>query len=168
MTENFKKTIEEEIGKLPKELGMTIKSLDWGKITEDIGKTFSLDEENIENLQLEVFLVLIRLKDIADLEVNIEYETNTSKEEAKQITDEIMGKIFVPAGKKFQEIIKGKLNEKKEKWDQNLNFILSGGDYSSFLDTEHKNTPTALEEALQGKEQTNIPKVEDIRKKFTI
>ena len=134
MTDKLKNIIVEEIKKLPKENQGVINSFDWEKISEDIGKKYLLSEEEINNLQVETLLVLIGLENPDDYSQNIENEVGTSKNEAEKISDEIFQKIFTPINDVLVENLKKSEKVKNSNAEQNLNFILSGGDYSVFLE----------------------------------
>ena len=145
MTDKLKETIKEELAKLPKENQEAINSLDWATITEEIGKKNLLSEDEINNLQLETFLVLVGLEDPQLYSSNIEDEVGTSKDEAEKIAIEIIDKVFTPINDILVENIKksGKINNSNP--EQTLDFILSGGDYSAFVS---QNSP--LEESPIG------------------
>jgi len=180
MIEKLKQIIQEEVLKLPKENQDVINAFDWVKITEEIGKKFLLSESEINNLQVETLLILIGLEDPDLYALNIENEVGTSKDEAKKITEEVRQKIFTPINDTLIENIKKSGKTKNSNPEQTLNFILSGGDYSSFMTL----IPDASSQDI-GKEKTNIParsafstadaggpikpgKMDDIKSKFTI
>lgn len=133
LTDKSKKIISTEISNLPKEMQEVINASNWENLSEEIGKKYLLDEDEIETLQLETASFLVGAIDEEEYPREIEDEIGTSKEEAEKISKEIFDKIFIPAGQALEENIKKNLRIKGSKWDQNLNFILSGGDYSSFL-----------------------------------
>ena len=62
----------------------------------------------------------------------------TSKDEAEKIAEEINQKIFMPIYYSLTENIKKNMQNKKLDWKQNLNFVLSGGDYFVFI---NQNSP---------------------------
>lgn len=159
MTEKLQQTIKEEIAQLPKEMQEAVNAFDWVKVAEEIGKEFLLDESEIEDFQLETFLVLIGAVDPEFYAVNIENHVGTSKDEAVKIADEAFQKIFTPISNLIEENIKKNLANKKPSPEQTLNFILSGGDYSAFL--EERNPPRLEKEAVGGGN-------EDTKSKFTI
>ena len=146
MTEKLRQIIKEEVIKLPKELQYSINSLDWGKISEEIGKKYLLNESEINDLQVETGLVLIGLADINEYTLNIENNVGTSKNVAEKITMEINQKIFNQIAMAISRKIEENLKNKNINWKQTLNFILSGGDYSIFmekdnnLDTDNKSS----------------------------
>lgn len=166
MTEKLKQTIQEEIMELPKEMQEAIGAVDWVKITEEIGEKHSLDEDKINNFQLETLLVLISVTDPDFYAVNIENQVETTKEEAESMANEAFQKIFNPINNLITEKIKGKLKIKNPNWEQTLNFIFSGGDYSFFIEKENdlntsseKNRTTTLD---------NSSRISDIKSKFVI
>ena len=134
MNEKLRKIIKEQMTFLPKELQEAINSLDWAEIVKEIGKKYLLGEEEIDNLQTETMLVLLGLEEGEAYEKNIENEVGTSAKEAEKITDEAEQKIFTPIYNKLTENIKRNLNNKKPNYSQTVNFILSGGDYSAFME----------------------------------
>ncbi|MCX6752572.1 MAG: hypothetical protein NTZ87_03705 [Candidatus Nomurabacteria bacterium] len=141
MTEKLKQIIQDEIAKLPRETQEAINSLDWGSITEEIGKKYLFDESEINNLQVETLLVLVGLEDGNYYAQNIENEVGTSKEEAEKIAGEAFQKIFTPIGDLLEEKVKKNLKAKNPSPEQNLDFILSGGDYSAFVKPTRENSP---------------------------
>ena len=78
-----------------------------------------------------------------------------------------MEKVFKQITEKITELIKTEQKEKKATWQQNINFILSSGDYSVFLRKEN------VQEKLQNTPvHENMPinnsKLEDLKNNFTI
>ncbi len=134
MTDKLKQIIKEETEKLPKENQEAISALDWVKIVEEIGKKYSLEENQINDLETETLLVLVGINDPQFFAVNVENQVETIKDYAKKISEEITKKIFIPVNEALVEKIKKSDKVKKAGAEQNLNFILSGGDYSAFLD----------------------------------
>jgi len=191
MTEKLKQTIKEEIAKLPKENQEAINSLDWGSMSEEIGKKYLLSESEINDLQVETLLVLTGLEYLELYADNIEENTGISKDEADKIAEEIFKKIFTPINDILIENIKGSGKVKNANAEQALNFILSGGDYSSFVevppplsgeDRGEVFEPSSLDKGRLGGVAFNSPhpnpllkgegdksrKMDDIKSKFTI
>jgi|SRR3989344_7909825 len=133
MTEELKKTIEEEIRELPKEGQDAIGAVDWVKIAEEIGKKFLLNEDEINSFQLETLLVLIGVVYPDFYAINIENHVNRTKDESGKMADEAFEKIFTPIGKTLEENIKKNLGSKNISWEQTVDFILSGGNYFAFI-----------------------------------
>jgi hypothetical protein len=146
MTEKLQQVIKRELGKLPKESQEAIGILNWAGIVEEIGKKYSLNESEINDLQVQTLLVLIGLTDSDYYPQNVENEVGTSKEEAGKIAKEVLEKIFTPIGNIMLENIKKSDKVKNGKSEQNLDFILSGGDYSAFV----TNPPLLSEEGAGG------------------
>lgn len=138
MTEKLQQLAKEKISKLPKETREAINSSGWIEITEEIGKKFSLSEININYLVVETLFVLVGIEYADSYEQNIENEVGTSKNEAEKISAEVFEKIFEPIVEKLEENIRKNMKDKNANWEQNTNFILSGGDYSVFIDNTEK------------------------------
>lgn len=133
MIEKLKQRTIDELAKLPKEIQESINSLDWSSLSETIGKKYLPDEREIDELQAEILLVLIGIEKLDDIKTNIEININTTSMVATQIGDEIIKQIFKPIANSMELSIKNKLKTHNPKWDQTVNFIVSGGDYSSFI-----------------------------------
>lgn len=133
MTEELKKITEEEISKLSKEKQEAINSIKWTDIIQEIGNKNGLMENETSNIQLKTLLFIIGLIDIETYKFNVE-EIVVSSETTKKIVGEIFEKVFAPIANKIEASIKKKLLLKNPKWEQRVGFILSGGNYSVFLD----------------------------------
>jgi hypothetical protein len=118
---------------LPKEVQEAIKAVEWEKISEEIGKKYLLSEDEIATFQLETASFLLGLVDEDLYPENIEDEVGMSREEAKKMADEALEKIFKPVNELIEDNIKRTIRIKSPKWDQTLDFILSGGDYFVFI-----------------------------------
>jgi hypothetical protein len=139
MTEKLEQTIKEEMVKLPKEMQEAINSSGWIQISDNIGKDFSLNEDEINNLQLEIGLVLLRYKKLNLLSSSLESSSSIPKNELSKIVAELEKRIFTPIEEKVKSLFKDKIKNEDMNWKQSVNFIISGGDYSIFIDQE--NTP---------------------------
>ncbi len=133
MTEKLQQTIKEMVDRLPKETQNAISTFNWAEIVEEIGKKYLLDEDEINDLGVETFLVLIGLADSALYAINIEDNVGTTKNDATKMATEVFEKIFVPISNIIEENIKKNLKSKDPNLQQSLDFILSGGDYSAFI-----------------------------------
>ena len=138
MTEELKKTIKEELANLPQEGQDAINAVDWVKITEEIGKKFNLEDDEVGDLQTETLLVLIGATDLEFYAVNIENHVNTTKDTANALADEVSKKVFIPIKDILEENVKKSVGNKNLDPEQNLNFILSGGNYSSLIEKNHE------------------------------
>jgi hypothetical protein len=167
MTEKLIQKSKEELAKMPKDLQDAVASLGWEKISDELGQKYFLNESDTNNMQAEILLVMIGLANADDIVINIENRVGTSEEKAKSLGKEIFEKIFDPLANELTKKIKEHIKEKTPDWKQNLSFILSGGDYSVFLQTPNVN------EKLQEKPETektpiNYSKIEDLKNNFTI
>lgn len=134
MTEQLQQTIKEELIKLPIEMREAIRSSGWEEITKNVGGGYLLNEDEINNLQVEVLLVLVNAEYLSDLSINIEWRVEIDKKKAEKIAEELTEKIFTPISNKINEILKNSDKIKYSNWKQNINFIVSGGDYIAFLE----------------------------------
>jgi hypothetical protein len=133
MTDKFKEIIKEEVSKLPMEAQEAINGFDWVKITEEIGEKFSFKEDEINNFQAETLIILVGIETIDSYAQNLEKNIRTSKENAEKISSEVIEKIFKPIKKLVEENVKKNMKNKEINWQQSVDFILSGGDYSTFM-----------------------------------
>jgi len=166
MTEKLKQTIKENLVNLPKELQDAINAFDWGTASEEIGKKYLLDESEINDLQVETGLVLVGLTYGDSYTLNIENNVGTTKDESEKIAEEINQKIFTPIYTKLVENIKKNQQGKKINWEQSLDFILSGGDYSVFL--ERNDEKENIKDDQGAKTLDNSSRITDIKNKFVI
>lgn len=134
MTEKLQQKSKEEIAKLPKINQEAINSVDWGRITEEIGKKSLLGEFEINDFQIETLLVLVGLENLDMYTANVE-NIGMSRSGAENMAKETFEKVFTPIANKMEESVKNSMSSKNPKWDQRINFILSGGDYSNFIDS---------------------------------
>lgn len=138
MTEELKNTIKEEILKLPKEMQQAINGLAWEKIAEEIGKKYSLSESEINHFQAETAIILLGIENPDIYTENIETETRKPKDVAEKIADEAFEKIFKPIKKSIEDAVKSNMANKEMTWQQSVDFILSGGDYSVLIERRQK------------------------------
>lgn len=134
MTEKLAQTIKEDLIKLPKEVQGAINSSGWENISESIGKKYFLSENEINILQLEVGLVLLGYRKLDLLALNVESSAVIDKESAIKISEELYEKLFIPLDGVIQSSFKNKTTYTNKTWEQSINFIVSGGDYSVFLE----------------------------------
>jgi len=106
MTDKLKQIIKEELVKLPKESQEVINTFGWEKVSEEIGKKYLLNENEINSLQVEIAMVLLGVTEEDILSINIENRVGTSKNEAEKITAEINQKIFEPMLEKRDSLVK--------------------------------------------------------------
>ena len=168
ITEKSKKLIGEEMLSLPKEAQDAINDSDWEKISEEIGKKHLLNENEINAFQLETASFLLGLIDEDSYALNIENNVGTSAEEAEKINNEINQKIFTPISEKLIENIKKVGKDKNPNWQQSLDFIMSGGDYSAFISNRENTTSPAPIDTQKPKVPMSPRKITDLKSKFTI
>jgi hypothetical protein len=168
MTETLQQIIKEEVLKLPKENQEAIASLDWVKTTEEMGAKYLFDEITLNDFQVETLLVLLGLKDPDFFAINIENEVGISKKEAEKITGEVFEKIFTPINNKLIELIEKSENIKNAGFNKNLNFILSGGDYSAFQEKRKVDTDQNSLNTTRKSLQENLEKTLGIKNKLVI
>lgn len=138
MTDKTKQTIKDEISKLPREAREVVESLDWVKLCEEIGSQNNLNEDEVEGLQVETLLVIIGATSIDGLGVNIENQVELTREKSEDLEKELKQKIFKPLKERLDDKVKANLNNKKPDFEQNINFVLSGGNYAAFVDQDTK------------------------------
>jgi hypothetical protein len=134
MTEKLAQTIKEDLLKLPLEAQKAITSSGWEGITEMVGRKYSLSDDDINILQLEVGLVLLGYNKISMFAQNIRSSAVLDEETAMNIAKELDERVFTPIEQSMQSLIKINPHYKNVNWNQTINFIISGGDYSVFLD----------------------------------
>lgn len=166
MTEKLKQITKEEITKLPKEIQKVINIFDWMKISEEIGKKYLLTYNEINNLQAETLVVLVGLENPDFYASNIENNISTSKSEAEKIAEEVNQKIFMPIYYSLTENIKKSIENKNQNWKQTLDFILSGGDYSVFMERNDNTNNSSENSTIEILDNTS--KLGDFKNKFII
>lgn len=164
MTEKLKQIIREEMINLPKESQEAINSFGWERVSEEIAKKYLLGEEEINKLQAQIAIVMVGAGEQNFLALNIEDEIGISKDEAEKMAGEVVQQIFKPIINKLTEIIKKDLKNKSIHWQQNLDFILSGGDYTAFI----RRVENQNQDVSNLKKEFNPSKLDDLKSRFTI
>jgi hypothetical protein len=163
MTDKLKETIKEELIKTPAEAQEAITTSNWENISQEIATKYELNEEETNILQGEIGLAVLGITRIDEFTDNIEANIVTTKNNAQKITDEIFEKIFTPIANKISEQIKTK--DKNTNWKQNIEFILSGGNYFCFMKWPEKTQSSESDIKIN----TPTPsKIDDLKSKFTI
>lgn len=140
MTEKLKQKIKEEMMSLPKESQEAINSVDWGTISEAIAKKHSFSDSEVNDFQVITGLVLVSILSGENYAKTIENEIGMSKELSEVIANEAIEKIFTPIAEKIEKAVKMKEMGRNHDWDKNLDFIISGGDYSVFVESREGKT----------------------------
>ena len=164
MTEKLKQDLKKQMIFIPKESQEVISAFGWEKISEEIGKKYFLTDDDINMLQADIGCVLVGLEGQNELAFNIEDDVGTSKNSAEKIANEVVEKIFKPIYETLSENIKNNLKNRNIHWQQNLDFILSGGDYTAFIRRVEKENEG--QDSL--KNNFNPSKLDDLKSKFTI
>jgi len=134
MTEQLQKIIHDELANLPEKVQKGINSVDWVEICNSIGLKYLLTDDGINKLQTEVLLVLINMEYLDDLKLNIENHLEILKKDSENIAEDLVKQVFNPINNKIKEDVKNNLSYKNLSWNQTINFIVSGGDYTVFLE----------------------------------
>lgn len=150
--DKLKEYIKEEEQALPKELQSIIDTYEWANIAEKIGKDHKLIDEEILSLQIETALVLLGITRQNAYTENLEENIIISEQEANKVSGEVNQKIFIPTYSNLAEKIKQGMKDKDPTWKQNVNFVLSDGDYTAFI-----NTPGTSEEKIEDIESPQFP-----------
>lgn len=134
MKEELKQITKDELVKLPKEIQEAINSLNWGNMSEEVGKKYQLDDIKINKLQTEILLVLVGAELLDNLKINLINNLEIDVDDAEKMNYELNIRIFTPIANTLEMLTKKKIKTWNPKWEQSVNFIISGGDYSVFLD----------------------------------
>ncbi len=124
--------MKEEIKKLPKENQAAINAFNWGEKVEEISKKYNLTEEEVNGVQTETGIFLLGLVDYGSFVLNIE-DVVLIESTANGLAREIFENVFTPIAQMIESSVKNGLKNQIVRWDQSVNFIVSGGDYSSFI-----------------------------------
>lgn len=165
MTEQLKQKIKDSLKILPQNTQDVVNNFDWINISEQIGKKYKLLDDETSKLQVIVGFVLIGSIDPLETFVKVEYDIGLSKESAEKITTEVFEKIFIPIGEKLTALTKKNIEDKEPTWEQNINFVLGGGDYSAFIDRPGTTNKIDKPKTILIE---NSSRVEDLKSKFTI
>jgi hypothetical protein len=179
MTDKLKTIVKEEMAKLPKENQEAVNAFDWAAITEEIGKKYLFDESEINDLQVETLLVLLGINEPLYFATNVENQVGTIKEVAKEISDDVTQRIFNPIYDAMVENIKKGDKVKNPNLEQNLDFILSGGDYKAFIpknspisepssEEEGNTKPQPNKAAISKEGNNNTEKKDDVKLKLVL
>lgn len=139
MTEELKKTIEEELKVLPKYIQDIIFNSTWETDVENIGTEHGLDQEEINELQAQTIVCLAGFEDLRYLAQNIENNVGTSPNEASKIKNSLVEKVFSPIMEKALEETKKRTGDNDFDWKKNIDFVFSDGDYSTLIEEKKTN-----------------------------
>ncbi len=137
--------IAEYYEKLPGDLQTVFSSMRWLEIVTAISSKYSLDAEQTKTLATETTLLLLCVVSISEYEGTLNEDLDLAEEIMRKILIEIDSSILVDIKPQLQETYNKNTNSLIEEkitnsgWTQNVDFILSGGDYSSFLKEDTNN-----------------------------
>jgi ABC-type Zn uptake system ZnuABC Zn-binding protein ZnuA len=163
--QNLQNIIKEQSISAPKELKDVVLDFWWMDEIEKIGLKYLLTEEEVYDLQVEmsIYLLGFELKNLKSLIEEIVYIDNDKLE---YITKEFEEQITNPILSKLKEKLKEKINKKEPKWYQNVNFVLSNGEYIYF--TDEVGTTNKFENPENKKEEKTSSNIEKLKESFTI
>ncbi len=134
----LQKAIQEELLMLPKETQEVLSIFPWFEKLAEIGNEFILTEDEIIRLQTETALLLTGITDSEDYKYNLLNEVGLTKNETEKILIVITTKILEPIAEQITSKIKQGVNQRNTDIDQNISFILSGGNYIYLTDSLRK------------------------------
>ncbi|MFM7089118.1 MAG: hypothetical protein ACKOW9_06355 [Candidatus Paceibacterota bacterium] len=143
MPHTLKEQFEEYIIKLPREAQEAVRTSDWEKVASDIAASHDFDQEQTLDFTIMIGLILVNVSPVENLPQKIENTFFVSKQTSEIIADEILNKIIVPTVTSVSDKIAASMESKNLDWGQNLNFILSGGDYLTALEKTQLKIPEA-------------------------
>lgn len=97
------KLIEEQWKTLPPNLQRAIDAVPWKALAQEIGKTNTLDAEQIVSLEQETMFIIYGFENPNDYVSNITKNIGISEEIAYTIAESVVAKIFDPILKKSEE-----------------------------------------------------------------
>lgn len=101
MDENLKNRINEKMNAIPPQYKEVIDSFGWEKIIEEVGKDNELYYDQIEDLYIESFLVMLGLTNPDDFVYELEDRLVIKNEKANKIAEEIDSKLLTPLREKL-------------------------------------------------------------------
>ncbi len=150
MNSEIENIIKEQMKILPVEVIDVLASPAWTEKILNIGKKNGLNEEELGTLQLETSLVMLGLTHPDSYVEELKNHLKVSEIKTDNIVNEINRELSNGIREKLisifndslisKEEIKKNIQGKKTTFDQNLNFILSGGDYTVFLEDSENTT----------------------------
>jgi hypothetical protein len=173
--------VKKQIENAPEEITSLIANPNTDKNIVDIGQKNELADTDLSDYQTETWLMLLGLTHPNDYESEIKNNCHIDEEAASKITKEIISKIltqeirekllelykknsFVENTKTYysekqRREIKNKIIAFEPEWEQNINFIVSSGDYSVFVSKEDYNNIETSKETSKSEEVVKREKV---------
>lgn len=104
MDENLKNKIDERMNSIPEAYRSVINSFGWEKIIEQIGKDNNLYYDQLENLYIETFLVMLGLTNPEDFVYQLEDELVIEVGLANKIADDLNLKLLNPLRSALEKV----------------------------------------------------------------
>ncbi len=139
MTNELKNTIKEELNKLPQDAQDAINSIDWIKIIEKLCESITSNENVINSIETETFLVLLGMQKPESLRINLKIQSGLTEEESVVMSEEILEQIFIPILEKKPntlyktEEVSENLDERFDKLPKEIRQIIIDIDYHGNL-----------------------------------
>ena len=97
------KLIAEQMKTLPQNLVQAINAVPWKTLVQEIGRTNTLDAEQIASLEQETMFIIYAFEPSEDYIANIMREVRISEDVAYTIAESVADKIFDPISEKSEE-----------------------------------------------------------------
>ncbi len=171
MDENTKEIIQNEFASLPEPIQKLILSPSYQKTLSEIGEEFGLNQKELYALEGETTLAVMGLSPLDKFEDGLVGSMYIEREKAQRIALEIDEKVFSLI-RDLLEIMNEKDEDREHHWQQNLNFIMSGGDHEALMippTNENSYIPDTKSDNNQkvgGYVLENESKITDIKNKF--
>ncbi|MEK7564558.1 MAG: hypothetical protein AAB510_03275 [Patescibacteria group bacterium] len=162
------KIIQEKFYALPQTIQEEIMSPHYEEALASIGMKNELDQEGIDILGKETTLIMMGLAPLKNFESSLTQELKIDHLKASNIVEEIHREIF-SSFKELLDIMNHAVSsDPSKKLEKDMNFILSGGDYASFLTPSDREEPTHPKnnQKIGGYVVENDSKIKDIKSKF--
>lgn len=137
MDQEIEKIIEEQMKKLPIEVRTLFTDPRLNDKIINIGKKNGLNEEQLVIFLTETNLVMLGLVHPDDYSDELKSHLNINDLKADNITNDINTEILGEIREKLKEAYEKTdgSSEIEPDWEQNLDFILSGGNYAAFMES---------------------------------
>ncbi len=194
MDPETEKIIKKQIEKLPLEIRSLIANHVLENKISNIGKRNGLSEEQIGTLQVETNLIILGLVPTDEYQNELKDHLKIDSLKLDTVIADMGKEILDGIQEKLNEIynkldeddikeIKENMKNKNQSWNQNVNFVLSGGDYSAFAEEnspleeyprsggggQNSSTPSLQATPQEGNQILGTTrKIEDMKSRFTI
>jgi len=168
MDEETIKIIKEAFDNLPEVIQEEIFSPQYQEVLSTISREYTLDTEQTIALERETTLALMGAARLKDFEETLASEIKIEKAKIQEIVVKINEEIF-SRFKTLLDIMNTEIEPNPEpNWQQNIDFVLSGGDYSSFFNkkADANRTEGQNKSKISGYSTENQSKIGDIKNKF--